>query len=129
MRTQASRCENTFAFGCFDFGVRPGTWQGSAPTVQPPPKSPQTLAAAKFLSNNTVQLHCLKRAPGRRVTEKANFSTLIVGLARPQTRATCVAHSGANCSAIHYNSCGAFREWKKMCLCPPRPPSAHFSTD
>jgi hypothetical protein len=29
-RTQATRCGNTFAYGCFDFGVRPGTWRGSA---------------------------------------------------------------------------------------------------
>jgi hypothetical protein len=46
-------------------------------------KSPQTLSAAKFLSNYTVQLQCLQRAPGCRVTEKANISTLIVGQDRP----------------------------------------------
>jgi hypothetical protein len=46
-RTQASRCEKTYAFGCFNFEVRPRTRQRSAPTVQPPPKFLQTLAAAK----------------------------------------------------------------------------------
>jgi hypothetical protein len=34
-----------------------------------------------FISNYTVQLQCLQCAPGSRVTEKAIFSALIVGLA------------------------------------------------
>jgi hypothetical protein len=45
-QNQAARCGNTFAFVCFEFIVRFGTWQGFAPKVQPPPKSPHTLATA-----------------------------------------------------------------------------------
>jgi hypothetical protein len=91
-RTQATRCVKTFAF---DFRVRLGTWQGSAPTLQPSPKSPQTLANELFFkSKYTVQ--CNRSAgdahPGRRVTEKAN-----------RTRATCKARSGVNHSAIYYD--------------------------
>jgi hypothetical protein len=73
MRTQVSRCGNTFAF-----------------------------AIAIFCST-TVQLQCLLRAPERKVTEKANVSALIVGLAGDRTQATCVARFGANRSAIHYD--------------------------
>jgi hypothetical protein len=47
----------------FYFRVRLGTWQGSAPTVQPPLKYPTLLATAIFLSSYTVQLQCLQRAP------------------------------------------------------------------
>jgi hypothetical protein len=103
LRTQASRCGNTFAFGCLDFKVRPGIRQQTRVCTDCPisQKYPQTLAAAKFLSNYTVQLQCLQRALGRRVTEKVIFSALIVGRAGPQTRATCVARSSANHSAIH----------------------------
>jgi hypothetical protein len=62
------------------------------------------LATAIFLSNYTVQLQCLQCAPWRRVTEKSNFSTLNIGLARTRnkTRATCMAGSVARRSAIHY---------------------------
>jgi hypothetical protein len=62
------------------------------------------LASANFLSNYTVQLQCLQRAPGRRVTEKCHFSTLNVGLAGTgnQTQATCLAGSVSRRSAIHY---------------------------
>jgi hypothetical protein len=62
------------------------------------------LATAKKLSNYTVQLQCLQRAPGRRVTEKSYFSTLIIGLAGTgnQTQATCLAGSVSKRSAIHY---------------------------
>jgi hypothetical protein len=51
-----------------------------------------------------VQLQCLQRAPGRRVTEKCHFSTLNVGLAGTgnQTQATCLAGSFSRRSAIHY---------------------------
>jgi hypothetical protein len=53
--------------------------------------------------NCSIQLHCLQRAPRRRVTEKANFSALIVGLAGPWTRAAWVARSSVNPSTIHYD--------------------------
>jgi hypothetical protein len=35
--------------------------------------------------------------------KNTNLSALIVGLAEPRTRTTCVAHSGANRSDIHYD--------------------------
>jgi hypothetical protein len=43
--------------------------------------------------------------PDQGLQKRANFSTLIVGLAGTgdQNRATCVAGSGANRSAIHYD--------------------------
>jgi hypothetical protein len=45
------------------------------------------LLLLQFLSDYAVQLQCLQRAPrGRRVTEKSNFSTLIVGLAGTRDR-------------------------------------------
>jgi hypothetical protein len=61
------------------------------------------LATANFLSNYTVQLQCLQRAPGRRVTEKSHFSTLNVGLAGTgnRTQATCLASSVSRQSASH----------------------------
>jgi hypothetical protein len=51
-----------------------------------------------------VQLQCLQRAPGCRVTEKCHFSTLNVGLAGTgnHTQATCLAGSVSRRSAIHY---------------------------
>jgi hypothetical protein len=51
-----------------------------------------------FLSNYTVQLQCLQRAPDAELQKRATFSTLIVGLAGTgnRTRATCVAGSGTN---------------------------------
>jgi hypothetical protein len=63
------------------------------------------LATAIFVSNYTVQLQCLQRVPGHRVTEKCHFSTLNVGLAGTgnQTQATCLAGSVSRRSAIHYN--------------------------
>jgi hypothetical protein len=79
----------------------------SAQTVQPLPKSPQTLAAAKFFYP-TIQCNCsacnATCDPGRWVTEKAYFFALIVGLAGLRARAIRVARSGANRSAIHYVS-------------------------
>jgi hypothetical protein len=59
-----------------------------------------------FLSNYTVQLQCLQRAPGRRVTEKSQFSTLNGGPAGTgnRTQATCLAGSVSRRSAIHYAS-------------------------
>jgi hypothetical protein len=53
-----------------------------------------------------VQLQCLQRTPGRRVTEKSHFSTLNVGLAGTgnQTQATCFAGSVSRHLAIHYAS-------------------------
>jgi hypothetical protein len=51
-----------------------------------------------------VQLQCLQRAPGRRVTEKSHFSALNVGLAGTgnRTQATCLAGSVSRRSAIHF---------------------------
>jgi hypothetical protein len=68
------KMRDTFAFDCLlTYKVRPGTG------VQPQSLN-RLLAAAIFLSNYTVQLQCLQCAPGHRVTEKSNFSTLNVGL-------------------------------------------------
>jgi hypothetical protein len=55
--------------------------------------SSEYLLVQFFLSNYTVQLQCLQRAPGRRVTEKRHFSTLNAGLAGTvnRTQATCLA--------------------------------------
>jgi hypothetical protein len=52
-----------------------------------------------------VQFQCLQHVPNEGLQKRATFSTLIVGLAgtRNQTRATRVAGSGTNRSAIHYN--------------------------
>jgi hypothetical protein len=63
-----------------------------------------------------VQLQCLQRAPERRVTEKSQLSKLIVGLAGTgdQTRATWVAGSGSNRSAIHYDSSSKYRLGKLL---------------
>jgi hypothetical protein len=95
--TQASRCGTPLLSTVFDFKVRPGTG------VQPQSLN-RLLATAIFLSNYTVQLQCLQRAPGRRVTEKSPFSTLNVGLAGTGNRiqATCLAGSVSRHSAIHY---------------------------
>jgi hypothetical protein len=88
---------DTFAFNCFDLKVRPGTG------VQPH-DSTDYLNLQFFLSNCTVQLQCLQRAPRHRVTEKRHFSTLNVGLAGTgnRTQATCLAGSVSRRSAIHY---------------------------
>jgi hypothetical protein len=69
------------------------------------------LATAIFISNYTVQLQCLQRAPCRRESEKSHFSTLNVGLARTgnRTRATCMAGTVARRSAIHF---ACLPEWK-----------------
>jgi hypothetical protein len=105
-RTQATRCGNTFTFVCFDFRVRLGTWQGSAPTIQPPPKSPQTTCYCNFLIQLYSAIATCNVLPDAGLQKRANFSTLIVGLAGTgnRTRATCVAGTGTNCSAIHYDS-------------------------
>jgi hypothetical protein len=49
----------------------------------------------------------LQRVPDAGLQKRANFSTLMVGLAGTgdQTRAACVAGSGTNRSAIHYDFC------------------------
>jgi hypothetical protein len=80
-----------------NFKVRPRTG------VQPQSLN-RLLATAIFLSNYTVQLQCLQSAPGRRVTEKSQFSTLNVGLdgTGNRTQATCLAGSVSRRSAIHY---------------------------
>jgi hypothetical protein len=72
----------------------------SAQTVHPPLKSPQTLAAAKFLSNSTVQLQGLR--PDAGLQKNTIFSSLIVGLAGPRIRATCVKHSAVALTAQLY---------------------------
>jgi hypothetical protein len=72
--SQASRCGTPLLLTVFYFKVRPGTG------VQPQSIN-RLLATTNFLSNYTVQLQCLQRATGRRVTEKSHFSTLNVGLA------------------------------------------------
>jgi hypothetical protein len=56
-RTQATRCGNIFAFLCFDFRVGLGTWRGSALTVQPPLKSPQTTCYCNFFLSNYTELY------------------------------------------------------------------------
>jgi hypothetical protein len=84
----------------------PGGKPGSAQTVQPPPKFPQTLAAVKFLLSNYMYSAIAVLAtylPDAGQQKKPNFSALIVGLAWHQTRATYVARSGANRSAIYYD--------------------------
>jgi hypothetical protein len=73
--SQASKMCDTFAFHCFDFKVRPGTpGLSNNPGLhrQSNLKSPQTTCYCHFLSNYTVQLQCLQRAPGHRVTENKN---------------------------------------------------------
>jgi hypothetical protein len=89
---------DTFAFDCFDFKVRPKTLAKN-PCLQRQSnlKSPQTTCNCIFLSNYKVQLHCLQRAPGCRVTEKSHFSTRNLGLdgTGNQTQATCLAGSVA----------------------------------
>jgi hypothetical protein len=64
----------TFAFGCFDFKVRPGPGNkfGSAQTVQPHPKSPQTLLQSFYL---TIQCNCSAcNVPGMLGYRKRQFS-------------------------------------------------------
>jgi hypothetical protein len=82
-RTKAIRCENTNAF-----------------------------ATAICLSNYTVQLQCLQRDPGRRVTEKSQlFYTLIVGLTGTgdQTRSAWAAcRRLTNCSTATARSSRSF---------------------
>jgi hypothetical protein len=58
-RIHATRCGNTV----FYFRVRPGagTWQESAPTVQPPLKSPQTLATAIFFIHLSIAIAVLAK--------------------------------------------------------------------
>jgi hypothetical protein len=97
----------TFAFDCFlTFKVRPRTG------VQPQSLN-RLLATAIFLSNYTVQLQCLQRAHGRRVTEKSHFSTLNIGLSGTwnRTQATCLAGSVSRRSAIHYASVCPFTKY------------------
>jgi hypothetical protein len=62
------------------------------------------LATAKFLTHFIISIAVLENVPLSRVTEKSNFSTLYVGLARTgnRTRATCMAGSVSRRSAIHY---------------------------
>jgi hypothetical protein len=94
---QVSRCGAPLLLTAFDFKVRPGT--GVQPQI-----FNRLLATASFFSIYTVQLQCLQRAPGHRVTEKSHFSTLNVGLAGTgnQTQATCLSGSVSRRSAIHY---------------------------
>jgi hypothetical protein len=79
-------------------------WITRVNTDSPTSSLHRLLANPIFLSNYTVELQCLQRAPGRRVTEKSHFSTLNVGLAGTgnQTQATCLAGSVSRRSAIHY---------------------------
>jgi hypothetical protein len=74
--SQASRCGTPSLSTVFDFKVRPGT-----PGLTNNPGLHRLLATVIFLSNYTVQLQCLQRAPERRDTEKSHFSTLNLGLA------------------------------------------------
>jgi hypothetical protein len=55
----------------------------------------------------------LSTCPRTQGTEISNFPTLIVGPAGARTRATCVARSGGNRSAIHYNSTTWLRNGRK----------------
>jgi hypothetical protein len=75
---------DTFALNCFDYKIRPrtlGLTNNPGLHRQSNLKSPQTTSTAIVLSNYTVQLQCLQCAPGRRVTEKSQCSTLNIGLA------------------------------------------------
>jgi hypothetical protein len=108
----------------FDLKADPGhrVWLITRVNTDSPTSSlHRLLATAIFLSNYTVQLQCLQRAPGRRVTEKCHFSTLNVGLAGTgnRTQATCFAGSVSRRSAIHYTrSYGLLAEIKKSSHCP-----------
>jgi hypothetical protein len=76
------KMRDTFAFICSDFRVRLGTWQRSAPTVQPPLKSPQTTHYCNFLTHFIISIAVLENVPPHAGLEKrATFSTLKVGLA------------------------------------------------
>jgi hypothetical protein len=57
-----------------------------------------------FLCGNFLYPTILCSGSGARLQNRANFTTLIVGLAwtGDHTRATCVAGSGNNRSAIHF---------------------------
>jgi hypothetical protein len=62
-------------------------------------------ATAKNLTHFIISIAVLENvSPGTGLQKRATFSTLNVGLAGTgnQTRATCVASSGTNRSAIHY---------------------------
>jgi hypothetical protein len=73
--TRASRCGNTFVF------------------------------ATANLKLFIISIAVLENvAPDAGLQKRANLFTLIVGLSGDRTRATCVARSGANRSAIHYDS-------------------------
>jgi hypothetical protein len=113
--SQASRCGTPSLSTVFDLKADPGhrvSLITRVNTDSPTSSLHRLLATAIFLSNYTVQLQCLQRAPGCRVTEKCHFSTLNVGLAGTgnQTQATCLAGSVSRRSAIHYAilspSCG-----------------------
>jgi hypothetical protein len=56
-----------------------------------------------------MQLHYFRRAPGRRVTKKSQLfhTNRRSGRDWGSTQATCVAGSGNNRSAIHYDPSGA----------------------
>jgi hypothetical protein len=58
------------------------------------------LLQLQCLQLQCLQLQCLLCARGR----VAIFSTLIVAMAGPRARATCVARSGTNHSAIQYDN-------------------------
>jgi hypothetical protein len=72
----------------------------------------------------TIQCKCNACivSPDAGLQKRANFSTLIIGLARTrdQTQATCMAGSGNNRSAIHYDSDSSSFVCLKHSLCQNR---------
>jgi hypothetical protein len=74
----------------------------SAPTVQPPPKSHRPWLLQSLYPTIQCNYIACNVPPDAGLQKKTNFSTPIIGLSKPQIRATCVGRSGANLSAIQY---------------------------